>query len=502
MTAHPKGTCLTRIVATVGPASGSDDVLSGLLEAGVALVRLNFSHGSIDDHRAMLAALRRVEATFGRPVGTLADLPGPKIRVEGLAGEGISLEVGQEVRIGFGGGSSDGTVPRLACTYRGIANDAEPGHRVLIDDGAVRLLVVDRHGDDLRCTTLVGGPILPNKGINLPDSVVRADPITERDARFAAFAVEAGIDYVGMSFVQHEADVHRLRQILRDRAVDCGRAAPPAIIAKLERPNAIERIEAILDAADGIMVARGDLGVEMDLAKVPILQKRILAAARAAGKPAIVATQMLQSMIEQPTPTRAEVSDVANAILDGCDAVMLSGETAIGRWPVVTVETMVRIAREAETLLAERPISEGPPEWLVRQRDRVAAIGYGASRAARDLGAAAVVAWSDTGRTALLLSRFGFSIPIIALGCDMAALRRMRLYRGVEPLLVTECPLSFESFAARAEQALREQGLLEVGGRYLFISGDRFACDPPQAILSIRELADAGATSPRPESCT
>lgn len=484
-----RDSCLTRIVATVGPASRSEETLAALLEAGVSVFRLNFSHGSLEEHAAAIAAIRAAERATGRVVATLGDLPGPKIRVAALDAP-IELASGMRVRIGFGGRSDGGDEPRLACTYEGLVEDAEPGHRILIDDGAVRLLAVER-GDsgDLVCTTLVGGPVSNGKGINLPDSAVRAEPITERDAACAAMAIGAGIDYLAMSFVQHEEDLRRLRQLVRELSVDAGRAEPPPIVAKIERPSAIERIEAIIEAADAIMVARGDLGVELDLARVPILQKRMLAAARAAGKPAIVATQMLQSMIESASPTRAEASDVANAILDGCDAVMLSGETAVGRRPVLVVETMVRIAREAEALQAERPREEGPPAWLVRERDRLAALGHGASRAARELGACAVVAWSDTGRSALLLSRLGFAIPIHALGTDLAALRRMRLFRGVEPIHVERVPERFDEFASHAEELLRRRGTVGIGDRCLYVSGERFRRDPPQAVVAVREVA-------------
>ena len=261
-------------------------------------------------------------------------------------------------------------------------------------------------------------------------------------------------------------------------------------MAKIERPQAIERIGEIVLAADAIMVARGDLGVEMDLAKVPVLQKRVLATARAAGKPTIVATQMLQSMVDVPVPTRAEVSDVANAILDGCDAVMLSGETAVGKWPIVTVETMVRIAREAEAHLAETAAPTAPPERLVRERDRVAAIAHGASRAARDLGVSRIVAWSQTGVTALLLSRYGFSVPVTAASTDLLALRRTRILRGVEPILVETTPASFLDFITDLERHLLDRSLVKIGDLVLLVSGERFGIGSPSAMIALREIGD------------
>jgi pyruvate kinase len=479
---------LTRIVATVGPASSTVIALEALVRAGVSIFRLNFSHGTLDQHAKTLAAIRTVEASTGQITGVLADLPGPKIRVGQAPMEGIDLQVGKVVRIRPGSACTLGPEPTLACTYAGIVDDAEAGHRVLIDDGAIRLLVIDRRDGALVCTTLTGGIVRTGKGINLPDSRVRADPITERDLLGAEFAVANDIDFLGMSFVQDPDDVRRLRQALEHHARRLGRASIPQIVAKIERPQAIERIEEIVRAADAVMVARGDLGVEMDLAKVPVLQKRVLATARAEGKPTIVATQMLQSMVDVPVPTRAEVSDVANAILDGCDAVMLSGETAVGKWPVITVETMVRIAREAELHLAATSGPTVPPERLVRERDRVAALAHGASRSARDLGVARVVAWSQTGVTALLLSRYGFTVPVLAASTDIAALRRMRILRGVEPMLTEQQPATFLDFVNGAERYLRERGTARNGDLILVVSGERFGVGAPSALMALREV--------------
>jgi pyruvate kinase len=490
---------LTRIVATVGPASSTPPVLESLLRAGVSIVRLNLSHGTLDGHAKTLELVRAAERSTGIVTAVLADLPGPKIRTGRTPEEGIALAVGSIVRIRPGTdcvpAPASGGDPELACTYAGIVDDAEAGHRVLIDDGAIRLLVIDRRDGALVCTTLVAGVVRSSKGINLPDSRVRADPITERDIAGAEFAAGAGIDFVGMSFVQDPEDVRRMRTRLEQAAARSGRAAP-AIVAKIERPQAIEHIDRIVAVADAVMVARGDLGVEMDLARVPVLQKQVVAAARAEGKPSIVATQMLQSMIDAPVPTRAEVSDVANAILDGCDAVMLSGETAVGKWPVVAVETMVRIAREAETFLAATAEPTEPPAKLVRERDRVAALAHGASRAARDLGIARVIAWSQTGTTALLLSRYGFTVPVHAASTDDASLRRMRLLRGIEPLRVERPPASFLDFVASMEARLRAAGVARIGDLVLAVSGERFGEAAPSTMMALREVgSDDGAPS-------
>jgi len=485
---------LTRIVATVGPATSSIATLEALIRAGVSVFRLNFSHGTHDGHAAMFQSIRAAERACGTLVATLADLPGPKIRVGIAPPDGIALAVGDVVRVGPGERCDVGTEIRLACTYAGIVDDVAPGERLLIDDGAVRLLVTDRVGGDLVATTTVGGVVRSAKGINVPDSVVRADPITERDRVSARFATDLGVDFIGMSFVQDAEDVRRLREILAVAARATGRATPQ-IIAKIERPQAVDRIDAIVDEADAVMVARGDLGVEMELARVPVVQKRVLAAAMAAGKPSIVATQMLQSMIEAPVPTRAEVSDVANAIFDGCDAVMLSGETAIGKWPVVTVETMARIAREAEAYLTLTALPSEPPARLVKERNRVAALVHGAMRAARDLDVASLIAWSQSGKTARLLSRFRFAVPIRAVSTDEAALRTMRILRGVEPVLVAQLPLGLADFAESLERRFQDEGALHVGDLCLFVVGEAFAAGAPGVIMALREI---GADESRP----
>ncbi len=489
---------LTRIVATVGPASSTPATIEALIRAGVAVVRLNLSHGSIEGHARTLAMVRDAEAATGIITAVLADLPGPKIRVGRAPEDGIALQVGQVVRIRPGDVCTLGAEPMLACTYAGIVDDAEPGHRILIDDGAVRLLVIDRRDGSLVCTTLTAGVVKTAKGINMPDSLVRADPITERDIVGAEFAATSGVDFVGMSFVQDPEDVRRLAARIASACKRIGRATPPQIVAKIERPQAIEHVEAIVSAADAVMVARGDLGVEMDLAKVPVLQKRVLAAAKAEGKPSIVATQMLQSMIESSSPTRAEVSDVANAIFDGCDAVMLSGETAVGKWPVLTVETMVRIAREAETYLAATADPTEPPARLARERDRVAALAHGASRAARDLGVARVAAWSQTGTTALLLSRYGFTVPVHAASTDTAVLRRMRLFRGVEPFHAERSPATFLDFVTTVETTLQREGIARMGELVLAVSGERFGAGAPSTMMALREIgADDVLHGPR-----
>jgi pyruvate kinase len=468
--------CLTRIVATVGPACDSPDALRRLLEAGVSAFRLNFSHGTPEAHAATIARIRAVEVATGIMVAILADLPGPKVRIQGLASP-VVLRRGEEVRIGHGGGSGAGPPVRLDCTYADLVADAEPGQRVLIDDGAVRLLALERvagaAGPELSCTVIEGGTVLDRKGINLPDTEVRADPITPRDLAAIEAIADAEVDFVAMSFVQRPEDLARLRAALAAAWSARGRDdPPPAIVAKIERPTAVDRIGEIVKACDAVMVARGDLGVEMDLAKVPIVQKRILEAARAEGRPAIVATQMLQSMIESPVPTRAEVTDVANAILDGADAVMLSGETAMGKFAPLAVETLVKVAAEAEAFEAATAGITRPPESVRPARAAVGALAVGLSAMAGSLGVRHIAAWSPRGNTATYLSRHRYSAAILALGTEPTVLRRMRLLRAVDPVLLARVPRDFTDLLELAETALREVGGARPGDLCLIATGE------------------------------
>ena len=356
---------LTKILATLGPASDSEEVINKMVEHGATLFRLNFSHG-----------------TFG-------DLQGPKIRVGEVPGDGIRLEIGQEVEIRSDVEASiDGERPILATDLASIGDDVAPGHRVLINDGAIRLLAVERVTEGIACRVTLGGLVTSRKGINLPDSDLSVPALTDRDWACVEWAIENELDYLALSFVRTAEEVDTLRERVRHACVGgrCGTGlvigedAEPAIpvIAKIETPQAVRGIESIVESADGIMVARGDLGVEMDVAEVPMIQKRLIAAAHAVGKPAIVATQMLESMINQPHPTRAEVSDVANAVLDGADCVMLSGETAAGKFPIIAVETMRRVAVATERVLRAEAVGEPTAPTRLREgRERMAALAPG-----------------------------------------------------------------------------------------------------------------------------
>ena len=327
----------TKIVATIGPASRETRVLQLLVQAGIDVVRLNFSHGEHADHLAVLGSVRELAAAAGRPVAVLQDLSGPKIRTGKVKGGVIPLEDGATITITTEE-TVEGTPKLISTTYDPLPRDVGPGDRILLDDGNLELKVVRASGQEVECIVVHGGPLKSNKGMNLPGVKLSTPALTEKDKRDLAFGIQHGVDYVALSFVRQAADLEEAKALIRA----LGGSTP--LIAKIEKREAMDDLPAILQAADGVMVARGDLGVEMSTEEVPTLQKRIIEMANGAGRVVITATQMLESMIDNPRPTRAEASDVANAILDGTDAVMLSAETASGRFPVHAVETMARIA--------------------------------------------------------------------------------------------------------------------------------------------------------------
>ena len=419
----------TKIVATLGPATANDGVLTELIAAGVNVCRLNFSHGTLDQHADMLAAVRRAAAKADTPVAVLGDLCGPKIRLNRVMGGALMLPAGQVVR--FVRGDAECTAETLTTTYPHLLDEVDIGHRVYIDDGLVRLLVIERQPDALVCVVKDGGEISTRKGVNLPDSPLSVPAMTEKDLADLAWAVENELDFVALSFVRNAADLDALHAAL-DGVAD---GARPAIIAKIEKVEAVRGLDGILARCDGVMVARGDLGVETDVWQVPIIQKRILERCRALRKPAIVATQMLQSMVDHPTPTRAEVADVANAILDGADAVMLSAETSVGKYPVRAVGMMTRVAMTTEQYLAETDGVLPPPDDAMHGSETYA-IARAGVEAARSLRAKLVAAWTATGETVRLIAKHRLAVPVVGLTHDPRVCRRMNLLFGVIPILV------------------------------------------------------------------
>jgi len=479
---------LTKIVATLGPASDSDEAITKLAEQGVSVFRLNFSHGSLDEHADLLARIRRVSERIGRPLAALGDLQGPKIRVGFVGGEGIEVHAGQDIVLSPDVDEAiDGDTPVLPCSYEPIVREVAPGRRILINDGAIRALAVEIASPttsgqrELRLRITSGGRITTGRGINLPDSEVSAPAITEKDWRCVGWAIEHDIDFLALSFVREAADVRALKDRLRSICTSedtCGGALSGddnehriPIIAKIEKPQAVSNIEEILAEADGIMVARGDLGVEMDLAQAPLVQKRLIRAAHRHGKPCIVATQMLESMIEHSAPTRAEVSDVANAIFDGAGATMLSGETAVGQHTALAVTMMRRVAIATERDLRESPERSAPPAALLAERHRTASVAHGAWHMARDVGAAVVAVWSQRGGAARHLSLNNFRIPILAFSSDERAVRRMALLYAVTPILHLNPPEHRSEFARIVDEVVRTTGLAKPGERMVLLAG-------------------------------
>jgi pyruvate kinase len=446
----------TKIVATIGPASTDPDTLRALVAAGMDGARLNFSHGNHADHSARMDLVRAVQDEVGRPLAVIADLQGPKFRVAALPAP-IRLAKGEEVTLVGSETALDGCI---AVSPAVIGDVLQAGHDVLIDDGLIRLHVEEVRDGRARCAVLVGGMISSNKGVNLPGVPVPIPSLTRKDVVDLEFALGIGVDFVALSFVRSSADVRDLRKLIDDAG------STARVIAKIEKAEAVDALDAVLAEADGVMVARGDLGVEIGPAAVPLIQKRIILRALERGKPVITATQMLESMIHQPEPTRAEASDVANAILDGTSSVMLSGETAVGQFPVEAVATMDAIAREVEPSLGYRhqlPEAADDPS-----------VGNAMSNAACDLAealyAGAILVPTFSGRTASMVARLRPRRPIVALSHHQYALQQMALEWGVTPLPIPECANVEELWASSIASAT-EEGIVTAGDTVVITAG-------------------------------
>ena len=412
----------TKIIATIGPASSSAAVIAKLIRAGMDVARLNFSHGEHADHTKRIRLIRQEAAKAGKQIAIIQDLQGPKIRVGAMQNDAVTLRRGDMVTLTTR--KIKGTVSAIPVTYPRLAKDLRAGETILLDDGRLELKVIKKEANALRCRVIRGGALKSNKGINLPGSRISLPSLTRKDREDILFSIEHGVDYIALSFVRSASDIEHARRFIRKQGADI------PIIAKIEKPEAIQNLDAIISASDGVMVARGDLGVEMRPEQVPLLQKKIIAACNAAEKPVITATQMLESMIESPQPTRAEASDVANAILDGTDCVMLSGETAVGKYPVQAVEVMARIAMETETSLS--PVQ--PDRHISGVGESVA---HAACRAAEEQRAKAIVAFTQSGTTALLVSKHRPTVPVISATPFENVARRISLYWGVTPIILT-----------------------------------------------------------------
>ncbi len=417
----------TKIVGTLGPASAHPERLAELMDAGLNVCRLNFSHGTHAEHGQTLRMIREIAQRRDAPIVVLGDLCGPKIRLNEVRGEPLRIETGDTLR--FAAGNEPGTRERLTTNYPPFLDEVHIGQRIFIDDGTIRLVATERHNGDLLCTCLTGGDLRSRKGVNLPDSELSTPALTEKDLADLDWAIANGVDYVALSFVRRPEDLRQLRSILNDRR------SPIQIIAKIEMAEALQNLDELIALADGVMVARGDLGVEIDLWRVPLIQKEITRKCRAAGKPVIVATQMLQSMVASPTPTRAEVSDVANAILDRADAVMLSAETAVGQFPVHAVALLRNVAQVTEEALSPENFGGGAPDDSISASNPItAAIANAAVRAALSLNVRAVAVWSATGATVRMLTRARLPMPVIGMTHDERVWRQLNLLYGVVPL--------------------------------------------------------------------
>jgi pyruvate kinase len=411
-----------KIVCTLGPATSDPERIHGLVDAGMDVARLNFSHGSHADHELMYRLVRQAAESCDRAVGVLADLQGPKIRLGRFAEPPVEWRTGDVVYIT----SEDvvGTATRVSCTYKRLPAEVKPGDRLLIDDGKVAVEVTGVEGNDIRCLVIEGGPVSNNKGISLPNVAVSVPALSEKDADDLRFALRLGVDLVALSFVRSPNDVKLVHDVMNEVGVR------RPVLAKIEKPEAVAALEAVVDAFDGAMVARGDLGVELPLEQVPLVQKRAVQLCREQAKPVIVATQMLDSMIENPRPTRAETSDVANAVIDGADALMLSGETSVGRFPVLTVSTMARIIATTESGPITVPRLQRDP------RTHGGAITVAASNIAQAVDAKALVAFSQTGDTVRRLARLHSPLPLLAFTPVHEVRAQLALAWGVETFLV------------------------------------------------------------------
>jgi len=453
----------TKIVATVGPACEGPERLAELVLAGVDVFRLNTAHGDVGEHTSRVAAIREVSQRLNRPIGILVDLGGPKIRLGDLPDDLLDCPLGAEFR--FVRGETRRAANDLTTTYAPLVDELQPGNRVMLADGTVVMQVVARQADAAVCTVVQPGIVRSRQGVNLPGVKLSTPALTNIDRSYAAWAADVGADFLGLSFVRDANDVYELKNLLKAADGNC------QVIAKIEKPEALEQLTAIVQAADGLMIARGDLGVEIDVARVPVVQKQIIALANAYQKPVITATQMLDSMHHSPRPTRAEASDVANAIFDGTDACMLSGETAIGDYPRQAVEMMNRIAlvTEEASVHVEQGIAR-PTMHAAGLHQISAAVVSGASVMSQQLGARLIVAVSQTGATALALSKQRNFVPTIGVSMEDATLRRMCLYWGVNPI-PGEQVKSRSELIAQIVLWGKAEGLLASKDRIVLVTG-------------------------------
>ncbi|MEQ1891084.1 MAG: pyruvate kinase [Planctomycetota bacterium] len=467
------GKAHTKIVATIGPAS--EGRIEELLDAGLSVARINLSHGDDEDVRRRVGLLRQVSAARGVPIGILADIRGPKLRLGVFPGGKIELEEGAEVELAEGDGMAEGR--RIQVDFPGLLESSEKGQRVLLADGVVELVVEEKFADHLRARVVRPGPVGDHKGVCLPDSRLTLQVPTEEDRRDLELCRQLDVDFVGVSFVSRAEEILAVRACVPDAL----------IVAKIERVAALENLDELLDATDGIMVARGDLGVEMELEQLPMVQKALIQDALKAGKFTITATEMLESMIHSSRPTRAEVTDVANAVLDGTDAVMLSAETAVGKHPVEAVEAMHRIARAVETSQRYHELPRGG--FRASEPTFSNAVALAAAQAAEALGVEHIICFTETGNTPRLLSRYRPHAEVIALSPHLRTLRHMAVLAHVRPIEFPHRP-TLEDMLDSASRELVARGLLKSGERVVFVAGVPPAVARSTNVLKLHRIGD------------
>jgi pyruvate kinase len=450
----------TKIVCTIGPASHTANILRRLIAAGMDVARLNFSYGTHQQHLFVLQRVRRIADRAGQPVAILQDLSGPKIRLGEIENGECTIHRGASLTLTARNLLGNSEI--ISINLSSLPPDLKPGDPVLINDGAVRLRVADVRGRDMVCKVLAGGKLTSRKGINLPNTTFRLPSLTPKDVADLRFAIQNDVDFVGLSFVRKPSDIKQLRKVI----AAAGKDIP--VIAKIEKRAALDNLEGIVKQADGVMVARGDLGVETDLETVPLVQKRIISLCNRMGKPVITATQMLESMVLNPTPTRAEVTDIANAIIDGTDAVMLSEETAVGEHPLGAVQMMSRIAIETERHMPH--LDCGKIVSGARKSEVPDAIAHAAAAMVRDIAAKAIVACTMSGGTARLIARYRPPVPVLAASPLLSTVRRLCLTWGVFPVLVERSERSEDAVSA-AVRAFLSRRLLRKGDRVVVVAG-------------------------------
>ncbi|QRP62145.1 pyruvate kinase [Corynebacterium minutissimum] len=464
----------TKIVCTLGPAVASKEGILGLVEAGMDVARLNMSHGEHADHEANYAWVREATDETGHAVGVLADLQGPKIRLGRFVNGEEMWKEGEVVRITVD--DVEGTHDRVSTTYKGLAKDAKPGDRLLIDDGKVAVVCKEVEGNDVVCEVTEGGPVSNNKGVSLPGMDISVPALSEKDIADLRFALKLGVDMIALSFVRSPADVDKVHEIMDEE----GRRVP--VIAKLEKPEAVDALESIVLAFDAIMIARGDLGVEVPLEQVPLFQKRAIQIARENAKPVIVATQMLDSMISNLRPTRAEASDVANAVLDGADAVMLSGETSVGIDPQNVVRTMSKIVANAESGGQVPPLSHVP-------RTKRGVVSYSARDIAERLNAKAIVAFTTSGDTAKRVARLHSPLPLLAFTPHPAVRSQLALTWGAETFLSSEVK-STDDMMVSIDEALLRMDTYKEGDVIVVIAGTPPGISGNTNMIQVHQLGE------------